>query len=227
MIKHADERSISKPVVRTIDVNQRSTKIVALLAAEEREEVEKELDERRSGPRPQEVKLAVFDATSIVGLHTIVYDAAVERIDEEGERSIEIPKLAELLASAAVARCMMPERLRGSEIRAIRHILKFTLSELAKRLDEKTAIQTVSRWETEAQPMGVYAEKFLRLLVCEELWRSAPAIEYKASKLVNLRIRDPWKMNPDHDYPMVELGLVSMKEPMGLIIEAWNDRTAA
>src|SRR5262245_41966797 len=108
-----------------------------------------------------------YDATVLVGLRTIVHDAAIVRI-EDGEQTIEIPKLRGLLAAAAVARCLMPIRLRGWEIKAMRKIMKLTLAELAKRLDERTATETVSRWESEAQPMGSYVEKLLRLLVCEE-----------------------------------------------------------
>jgi len=193
------------------------------LGASEREEVEKELRERQTAPPTQEIELAIFDASLFTGLRTIVHDAAIERIDDQGERSIELPKLAELLASVAVARCLKQERLRGSEIRAIRRIMKLTLGELAKRLDDKTATETVSRWESEAQPMGVYAEKILRLLVCEELRKDAPGIEYCASSIVDLRIRDPWKINPDHENPTLDLMLISIRQSPGAIIDAWTE----
>lgn len=228
MNRHADERlPLSINAARVLERQHRSTNVLTLLPAEEREQVERELSEREVATTTQEVKLAVFDASTFTGLRTIVYDAAIERIDDEGERSIELPKLAELVASAVVARCLRPERLRGSEIRAIRRVMKLTLSELAKRLDDKTAVETVSRWESEAQPMGVYAEKILRLLVCEGLRRDAPGIEYNASKILDLRIRDPWKINSDHEYPAVELELMSMKQSPGLIIEAWSQKRAA
>src|SRR5437899_4511889 len=113
-----------------------------------------------------EQTLKEYDATALVGMRTIVHDAAIERVDEQGERTIEIPKLRELLAAAAMKRCLTPIRLRGHEIKAVRHIMRLTLTELAKRLDERTAIETVSRWESEAHPMGGYVEKRLRLLVC-------------------------------------------------------------
>jgi hypothetical protein len=91
-------------------------------------------------------------------------------------------------------------------------------------LDDKTAVETVSRWESESQPMGVYAEKILRLLVCEELRRDAPGIEYGASKILGLRIRDPWKINPAHEYPALNLMLISIKQSSGTIIEAWTEK---
>jgi DNA-binding transcriptional regulator YiaG len=149
--------------------------------------------------------LAMYDATVFVGLRTVVYDAAIERIEDDGETTVELPKLPELLASAAVSRCLLPVRLRGREIKAMRSIMKLTLADLAKRLDEKTAAETVSRWESEAQPMGGYAEKLLRLLVCEELRESAPGIEYNASMIANLKVKDPWRRDPNYEIPAVEL----------------------
>src|ERR1700722_7647788 len=94
--------------------------------------------------------LPVYDATVFVGLKTIVYDAAIEHVDDDGEEVIELPKMPELLASAAGARCLMPIKLRGHEIKAMRRIMKLTLADLAKKLDERTATETVSRWESEA-----------------------------------------------------------------------------
>jgi len=145
---------LSIKVARVLDGQHSSPNILTLLGATEREEVEKDLRERQSAPPTQGIELAIFDASLFTGLRTIVHDAAIERIDDEGERSIEIPKLAELIASAAVARCLMQERLRGAEIRAIRRIMKLTLGELAKRLDDKTLSkpyrdgnQRRSRWE--------------------------------------------------------------------------------
>jgi hypothetical protein len=40
-----------------------------------------------------------YDATPLVGLHTVVISAAMEREDEDGEKIIELPKLRELIAS--------------------------------------------------------------------------------------------------------------------------------
>lgn len=171
--------------------------------------------------------LEVYDATTLVGLRTIVHNAAIEHTDEQGEVSIELPKLRELLASAAIARCLMPIRLRGWEIKAMRKIMRLTLAELAKKLDERTAVETVSRWESEAQPMGGYAEKLLRLLICEELRNDAPGVEYDASMIANLKVLDPWRSQEDYEVPYLGLTLINLKEQSGLIIEAWDAKQAA
>ena len=162
-----------------------------------------------------------YDATPLVGLHTVVISAAMEREDEDGEKIIELPKLRELIASAAILRCLMPIRLRGSEVKAMRKAMRMTLAELARKLDARTAPETVSRWETETQPMGAYVEKLLRLLVCETLRESAPGIEYNASMIVNLTVLDPWTTDAAYTVPPVRLVYTKIKQHAGPVIDAW------
>lgn len=180
------------------------------------------LDGKHDGERV----LERYDATVHVGIKTIVCHAAIERVDD-GEETIELPKPRELRASAAMVRCLMPIRLRGYELKAIRKILGYTLSELAEKLDAKTAIETVSRWESEAQPMGGYAEKVFRLLACEQLKDDAPGVSYTAKNISDLIVKDPWRANPEYEQPYVVLTLIKMKEISGSIIETWNAKLAA
>lgn len=228
MNKHADERlRVSNKELRVQDGQHRSANVVELCALTEIERALNEPERPANEPHGISTTLAVYDATVFVGLRTVVYDAAIEHLEEDGERTIELPKMPELLASAAVARCLLPVRLRGHEIKAMRRIMKLTLAAMAKRLDEKTAAETVSRWESEAQPMGGYAEKLLRLLVCEEVRKNAPGIQYNASMIANLKVRDPWRANTDYAVPPVELWLLPLKESTGTIIEAWNEKKVA
>jgi DNA-binding transcriptional regulator YiaG len=189
------------------------------------------LDRQRGtagGTLEAERVLPVYDATAFVGMRTIVCNAAIERTEDDGEVTIELPKPHELAAAAAVARCLIPVRLRGSELRAMRKIMKLTLPELAKRLDEKTAGETVARWESEAQPMGGYVEKLFRLIVCEELKNAAPGVDYNASAIAHMKVSDPWRATPDYELPAVTLSLVQLKEQgSGSIVEAWNVKQAA
>ena len=171
--------------------------------------------------------LDTYDATPHIGLRTVVRGAAFERTDEAGEQTIELPKPRELRAAAAIVRCLMPIKLRGWEIKAMRKIMNLTLADLAKKLDERTAAETISRWENEAQPMGGYAERLLRLLVCEDLQKEAPGIEYSARMIADLRIGDPWKADPDCEAPLIDLKLIQLKERSGSIIETWNDKRTA
>lgn len=228
MTKHADGRAdVSNQKLRVLDGQHRKAKVVELTALTHIEAAINDGGRAEAEIKRAERTLAVYDATVFVGLRTVVYDAAIERAEDDGETTIELPKLPELLASAAVSRCLLPVRLRGHEIKAMRRIMKLTLADLAKRLDEKTAPETVSRWETEAQPMGGYAEKLLRLLVCEGVREHAPGIEYNASMIADLKVRDPWRTDPNYEIPPVELWLLPLKERTGTIIEAWNEKKAA
>jgi DNA-binding transcriptional regulator YiaG len=183
------------------------------------------LEERRQKSTKERV-LDEYDATPIIGLRTVVRGAAIERASD-GDVTIELPKLPELLAAAAVSRCLMPIRLRGWEIKAIRKIMRLTLAEMAKKLDERTAVETVSRWETESQPIGGYAEKVLRLLVCEQLRKEAPGVTYRGLMIAELKVIDPWLTNKDYELPYMPIALVRLKEQSGSIIDAWEMKKAA
>ena len=93
----------------------------------------------------------------------------------------------------------------------MRKIMRMTLTDLAQRLDGKTAVETVSRWESDAQPMGGYAEKVLRLLICEELRGNAPGVSYEASMLSRLKQIDPWRANPNYELPVIEVELMKVR----------------
>ncbi len=172
--------------------------------------------------------LELFDATPLVGLKTIVRNGAMEWVDENGEVTIEIPKVQELKATAAIKRCLMPLKLRGCEMKAMRKIMKMTLKQLAGKMDGRTAPETIARWESESQPIGGYAEKVFRLLACETLAKDAPGIEYHASMIAYLKVLDPCRMSDqDYEVPPIELELVRLKELSGTIIEAWDAKMAA
>jgi DNA-binding transcriptional regulator YiaG len=178
-------------------------------------------------PTVQSVILDSYDATPIIGLRTIVRNAVIETTDEDGEVSIEIPLQRQLLAAAAVARCLMPIRLRGWELKAMRKIMRLTLNELAKMLDEKTAPETLSRWESEAQPIGGYVEKLLRLLVCETLSSQAPGVDYSAKKIAEMHLVDPWRSEPGFEVPHIEMAAVRVKESSGSVVDGWDVKKAA
>lgn len=174
------------------------------------------------------VVLATYDATSLIGLKTYIQNGAIQRTDSSGEVTIEVLKLRQLVAAAAVSRCLMNLKLRGWELKALRKAMGLTLSEFANRLDEKTAVETVSRWESEARPMGGYAEKLLRLVVCEELSKEAPGVNYNGSMIADLRVLDPWIMQKDYDVPYINLSFGPMKEQCsGSVDEVYMEQRKA
>jgi DNA-binding transcriptional regulator YiaG len=171
--------------------------------------------------------LEEYDASAIVGLRTVVKDVAVLTIDANGEECVHIPNMRGLLAAAAIQRCITPIRLRGSEIRAMRKIMRLTLAAMAEQMDAKTAPETLSRWESEAQPMGGFAEKVFRLLVCEALHEEAPAVDYDGSKIAQLRLIDPWAADPDFALPELCFQQVTFKQQSGVLLEAYVEKRAA
>jgi len=185
------------------------------------------LESARPEQKAESIVLNSYDVTPLVGLKTIVHDAVIETTDEDGEVSITVPRQSQLLAAAAVARCLMPIRLRGYELRAMRKILRLTLVDLAKKLDEKTAPETLSRWESDTQPIGGYAEKLLRLLICEELSSQAPGVDYNARMIARLQIIDPWRADPNYEVPPIEMIAVRAKEASGSVVDAWDVKKAA
>ncbi len=170
-----------------------------------------------------QVVLPTFDATALVGFKTVICNAAYEMVDDDGDVVIEVPHIRQLLASAAVVRCLMPEKLRGHELRAMRKIMRLTLSGLAERLGANTATETLSRWETESQPIGGYAEKVVRLLVCDELNKEAVGVGYGESMIAKLRVVDPWITNKNYVVPAVTFDLVKMKEQSGPVVDAYSE----
>jgi DNA-binding transcriptional regulator YiaG len=181
-----------------------------------------------AAPSPERQVVDEFDATALVGLKVKVCKAARVYQDDDGETVYNVPNLRGLQAASAVARCLMPIKLRGAELRAMRKLMRLTLAGLAERLDAKTAPETISRWESEAQPMGGYAEKVFRLLVCDALHKEAPGIGYDGSKIAQLRVLDPWLMDKSFEVPYLKFQIVKVKEgASGNIVDAWDAKMAA
>jgi hypothetical protein len=171
--------------------------------------------------------LYAYDATSLVGLRTIVHNGAIESIDESGGVRIDLPNLDELRAAVAVLRCLLPIKLLGREIRVMRRFMGLSPWELLEKLGEQAPSGLLSRWESEELPMDELTEKRLRQVVCEELGPKALHLEYDVSKIAQFRIVDPWSGNPTYDLPPVVLNWVQVKGESGSISGAWNDKWAA
>lgn len=178
--------------------------------------------------RSKGAMLSLHDVSDLIGLHVKVAGAVREIVEPGGEVSYEVPDIRQLAYAAAVARCLLPARLRGAEMRAIRRIAGWTAAELAGRLGEKTSVETISRWENEKQPMGGYVEKVLRLVVCEALHSEAPGVEYFDGAIAKLVIIDPWRADPNHVVPALVFERVKVRNEKRRLIEAWEpERKAA
>lgn len=167
--------------------------------------------------------LARHDVSDLIGLRVVVANVAREIIDAEGETLIELPDMRALEAAAALARLLLPIRLRGGELRAIRHIADLTAAELAARMGDKTSPETISRWEHEKQPMGGYAEKVFRLVLGEALRPRAPGIGFEDGMIARMTVLDPWRVDPGFVVPPITLERVRMREGHSHeLIETWG-----
>jgi DNA-binding transcriptional regulator YiaG len=171
-----------------------------------------------------------YDATALIGLPVVVLNSAQEirEKDEDGkeETYIHVPDLDNLAASAAVAQCLMPRRLRGAELRAIRKIMGMTARELSEAMGENTAAETISRWENENGVPGGYAEKLLRLTVCENLKSKAPGIAYDAEKLIRTKFVETDRSTPMAKDPRLEFHRVLVRSD-GNLDDSWAEMKLA
>jgi DNA-binding transcriptional regulator YiaG len=171
--------------------------------------------------------LKEHDVTDLIGFRVIVANTAHEIIDDDGEVTTEIPDIKALSAAAAVGRCLMPARLQGSELRAIRRIAGWTAADLALKLGEKTSAETISRWENDKQSMGGYAEKVFRLVVCEELADVAPGVGYQAGQIARLVVYDPWREDASFVVPPLVFERVKVRREDRQLVETWEMELAA
>lgn len=117
-----------------------------------------------------------LDYVTLVGI-------VVRRCPSCGEEETVIPRVEELhrLIARQVAR--RPGRLEGREIRFLRKYLGHSTEDGAKTLGVDPS--TLSRWENEKQEMHLPTERFLRLMVFNEV----PVENYPAEELVSLTNR--------------------------------------
>jgi hypothetical protein len=147
--------------------------------------------------------LAEHDVSDLIGLNVLVKNAAIVQPDG----SIFVPHIRELSGLAAALRCMTPLRLSGRDFKSIRKICLWSYEDLAKKMDNKCSSDTIQQWENRQQLMGIWAEKILRLHVCEHLRDRAEAFLPLANRVIlNMDILDPFHTNST---PRMEFSLVN------------------
>lgn len=108
-------------------------------------------------------------------------------------QSVNIPNLQGLITAVAVYRVGRPFKLNGREIRFLRKALEITAKELADKLFVRP--ETVSRWETNSEPIGPQSEKIFRLIVGERLADKAPLIKFVRKDILEMDIK-AWRVRP-------------------------------
>lgn len=108
----------------------------------------------------------------------------VHRCPNCGEDAVAIPRLAELHEVIASATAQKDSRLVGEEIRFLRKYLGWSGAQFASVMG--VSRETVSRWETDATPMGTQAERLLRVMV----FRLQPVAKYPNENLASLGVSE-------------------------------------
>ncbi len=133
-------------------------------------------------------KVSAFEHPAL-GLPGVVLKNAVEEIycpRCNAVDSVHFPNLAGLSAAIAVARVKQNTKLNGPDIRFLRKALALKQQELAGLIGVRN--ETVSRWETDRQPIETPSEKLLRALVAIKLSDQAPAIDVDLKELIEIKL---------------------------------------
>ena len=114
--------------------------------------------------------------------NVVLVDVEVRRCPKCDERSIVIPRIAQLHRTIAMDVISQPERLSPQQIRYLRKWLGWSGQDFAKHFG--VTATTVSRWESvdDPFPMGGAAERLLRLAVAH----GQPADSYPIDRLAEL-----------------------------------------
>ena len=102
-----------------------------------------------------------YDAVGLPGI--TLKDIKVSRCPKCGEYEVAIPQIEDLHRLIARAVIAKRERLTPEEIRFLRKFLGWSGADFGAHMG--TTPETVSRWENGGTPMGVTADRLLRLMV--------------------------------------------------------------
>lgn len=169
--------------------------------------------------------LEQYDATALIGLSIVLINSAKEIVedgDEGPETYVEVPDMEGLMAAAAMARCLRPHKLGGSDIRAIRKIADMTARELSEAMGGNTATETISRWENEAEFPGGYVDKLMRLAFCERLKDRVTGVDYHPDKVLRLKVIGNGKVDPK-SIPPLRFKRMPVQSQDRRVNDSWTD----
>ena len=131
-----------------------------------------------------------FDSDNLLGIPVTLINTVIEEIDEDGDEMIHIPDQDELIAAVALARALAPVALNGRDLVAMRKACGMSGRVFAEAVGMNAS--TLSRLEKNAQGMGDYLEKLIRIFVAEQLLPHAPGIGYAgAASIISMKIIAP------------------------------------
>lgn len=138
--------------------------------------------------------------------HVTLTSVEVRRCQKCGETEVAIPAIEEFHRTIAGALIRKRARLAPAEIKYLRKYLGWAGTDFARRIG--STAETVSRWEHGKMPMGLAAERLLRLMVAKEALVSDYTVDVLAQvaaddrdpRPVHLglsRERKGWRYRPD------------------------------
>jgi putative transcriptional regulator len=95
--------------------------------------------------------------------HVELHGVEVIRCEKCGNEEVAIPRIGELHRAIAASMVKQRRMVAPVEIRFLRKHIRLSGNDFAQRMG--VSRETVSRWETGANPMGAVADRLLRLLV--------------------------------------------------------------
>jgi putative zinc finger/helix-turn-helix YgiT family protein len=98
-----------------------------------------------------------------IGLPGVHLNTFVARCPHCGAYEVMLPNLEGLHKVIATTLLKKKARLAGAEIRFLRKVLGWSGADFAEHMG--TSVETVSRWEHDATPIGPTADRLLRLMV--------------------------------------------------------------
>ena len=123
-----------------------------------------------------------YDASGLPGITLLGVE--VSRCKGCGEYEVAIPRIEALHKAIAQALIRKPAKLTPAEIRFLRKHLGWSGVEFGKAIG--TTPETVSRWEAGATPMGLQADRLLRLMVAH----LQPIADYGQEAIVASAVKD-------------------------------------
>lgn len=94
---------------------------------------------------------------------TVLVGVDVSRCRACGAYEVAIPAIDKLMHMLANVVIRKPARLVGAEVRFLRKYLGYSSGDFAKRIGSSPS--TVSKWENDAQPLGLHSDLLLRAMV--------------------------------------------------------------
>ena len=107
--------------------------------------------------------------------HVELHGVNTERCKACGKEEVAIPRIAQLHRVLADVLVKQPRMLASVEIRFLRKHVGLSTAEFAEMMG--VSRETVSRWETAANPMGTVADRLLRMIVLQHEPTESYAVE--------------------------------------------------